>query len=74
MSTIVLKPIDERKEDNVIPNVFLYLSTLLQNWLINEWECVQASTIEGEEIVALSWLHNGKLVRTQGILLTLDHI
>ncbi|KAB5559332.1 hypothetical protein PHYPO_G00027830 [Pangasianodon hypophthalmus] len=27
--------------------------------LVNSWECTQSSAVEGDPIVALSWLHNG---------------
>lgn len=27
--------------------------------LVNSWESTQCSSVEGEPIVALSWLHNG---------------
>ncbi|MCJ8737886.1 hypothetical protein PDJAM_G00029210 [Pangasius djambal] len=27
--------------------------------LVNSWECTQSSSVEGDPIVALSWLHNG---------------
>ncbi|KAM9460648.1 mediator of RNA polymerase II transcription subunit 16 [Clarias gariepinus] len=27
--------------------------------LVNSWECIQSSSVEGDPIVALSWLHNG---------------
>lgn len=27
--------------------------------LVNSWECTQSSAVDGDPIVALSWLHNG---------------
>lgn len=27
--------------------------------LVNSWECTQSSSVEGDPIVSLSWLHNG---------------
>ncbi|KAL0181405.1 hypothetical protein M9458_023811, partial [Cirrhinus mrigala] len=27
--------------------------------LVNSWECTQSSSVDGDPIIALSWLHNG---------------
>lgn len=27
--------------------------------LVNSWECTQTSSVDGDPIIALSWLHNG---------------
>lgn len=31
----------------------------MSDHLVNSWECAFSSSVDGDPIVALSWLHNG---------------
>lgn len=45
----------------------------MSDHLVNSWESVLSSSLDGDPIVALSWLHNGVKLALHVEMVTLSH-
>ena len=48
---------------SVVSNDSAYYVCVIQDYMVNEWRCVDTVNLGGEEVVTIAWMHQGTKVR-----------